>query len=739
MTELSPSSKKVDDFLSGLSQLSQDRLREDQQRQRELQRSVDELRLKSGSVSPVKPARQELSPLPRSSSRNASPIPSLTFNRSEYKSRLDQYEEENAPKLPKRPAYLDTDDKNPPPLPTRKPDLSDSFDIELLQPTARKSKPVIPSKPSSKPSSTISSGLPDFKKKSYIDEDENKAESKYRSFTQIEDTIKNKTNVAKYDENKTTQKPTPPKPRAKPTSADSENAVESKQAPVKKDWLSSTLDNKATTNTTRTESKKPVPRPKSDWLSSTLENKATINSTHTESKKPIPRPKSDWLSSTLSNSKTTISNTSSAPTPASPPRIGRKPNGDWLSSLSNSQTNTTSISKSPSRATHLSKSPSKNANSWLDSAVSKRESHYSEEIRPSFQITKKKSPSPVVAEEETTPEYLERLEQIKKGEGLTIKKPIPKPPKPSGSKYTAEDSELLKSTMAKLSSAKTIPPKRNKTAINKYTEEDAELLKSTMAKLSTNKAPPPKPSKPSIEKYSQEEKDLLQSALSNLSPKKVPPKPSKPALNKYEAQDTELLRSQMSQLSNKSTSVKAKEKDSVAEGILARNRLKPVAPAPSSPSKTSTAPFTKPKSVVGSEATLSPAKPISFEDKLSGILRASTAPQLTSKTPTQVIRSNTDPIEKRKDTVGNEKLVHPSKGRTKGPKRKLPKSMQKNNRGAPPKSQPKIVIESAPAAEEVENEAIEIKKRPPPINKLSKPKPVEGLKPTRNFSGEIFI
>ncbi|KAI3405891.2 hypothetical protein KGF56_001110 [Candida oxycetoniae] len=70
----------VDDFLSSLSQLSQEKLKEDRQRQRNLQRDIDELRSRSNSSSPTKQEYQV------TNTRVMSPynmnVPDLKFNRS---------------------------------------------------------------------------------------------------------------------------------------------------------------------------------------------------------------------------------------------------------------------------------------------------------------------------------------------------------------------------------------------------------------------------------------------------------------------------------------------------------------------------------------------------------------------------------------------------------------------------------------------------------------------------------
>ena len=131
MTQVSPSNKKVNDFLSSLSQLSQERLREDQQRQRNLQRNIDELQLRLASTSPSKSSISTTSSTLARSYYGYS-VPVLKFNRSrltventkeQTKHNEKVYEEEDeeeAPKLPQRPINHETATKNPPPLPKRK-------------------------------------------------------------------------------------------------------------------------------------------------------------------------------------------------------------------------------------------------------------------------------------------------------------------------------------------------------------------------------------------------------------------------------------------------------------------------------------------------------------------------------------------------------------------------------------------------------------------------------------------
>lgn len=132
MADVSPSAKKVDEFLTSLSHLSQERLKDDQKRQRDLQKDIDHLRLKS--------ARPTYS---SSGSHNfGSPhhdIKQLNFNRS---SRNQFYEKwkDTAPEMPPRP-----DEEPGPKLPVRSkpqpppkmPKRPEFQAIEIIQPVKR--------------------------------------------------------------------------------------------------------------------------------------------------------------------------------------------------------------------------------------------------------------------------------------------------------------------------------------------------------------------------------------------------------------------------------------------------------------------------------------------------------------------------------------------------------------------------------------------------------------------------
>lgn len=124
MAQLSPSSKKVDEFLSSLSQISQDRLRENQKRQRDLQRDIDELRRTSPPIH-----------------HNEHGITELKFNRSARGNFYEKWKD-TPPQLPSRPH----DDESPP-LPSRpKPEAYSSHSNSQHSKLGKPDKPEKPEK-----------------------------------------------------------------------------------------------------------------------------------------------------------------------------------------------------------------------------------------------------------------------------------------------------------------------------------------------------------------------------------------------------------------------------------------------------------------------------------------------------------------------------------------------------------------------------------------------------------------
>lgn len=898
MADVSPSGRKVDDFLSSVSQLSQDRFKEDQQRQRHLQRNIDDLQLRLNSTSPVKYSDRSTygrsqNPEDWRSSRDdgnnlqdlrssLGNTPLLKYNRKQdtFLSDLKELEgdfrrrdqdddgpalprrrdelydgpvfprrpiesddsegpvfptrpnEDVAPAFPRRPEergdhrirltdndpkleYGHIDDskpkygglsssssttrrdilgkKIPPPKPSKNISAS-TFDIELLQPTARADNEVDYSKiwdqrvgsgqsheePSRevKDSSSQKFWSNTSKPKKHFEIVRDNSGPKYKSFSQIEKEINRvgavdekelhdnvqlqegresevRDNILEHattTESKIALKKKPiiaPKPTLNPVAVPKWVPPNSAKAPTmnsgpmplfpqnvyyvsptkQKDPIGKENDKpvkpgKSDRLSTKQDHSKlssaPTVRPKSDWLSSTLANKATtLNQQGTAAAPPvIPRKKADWLSSSISNSRSTISTQESLPTPRFPQH-----QEDWISSLAKSKNSTSQASE------NLKNSPlyviDKKPTSWIDSALKKSDSH--KYIEPpekaTFKIVKKEAVPEVI---EPTPELFSKFQTLKPRSNPVISLPkkdeqldpeylsrfslmgksIRTPQKPNKD-YTKEESELLKSSMSRLSPSKSIAKSSD------YTKEDSELLKSTMSRLS-NKVAPPKPAKPSIEKYTKDEQDLLSSTMARLSPKKILEKLS---ASGYESNDTELLRLQMKKLGSKSINFKQLErKDEIAEGLTLK--LKPV-----KPEKLKDIEPLKSNLVKDKDEPVKVAKAFNFQDQLSNILRASTAPELgvAGKAPA-IVRATSVSTKSKED-----KLTHPNKSRAKGPKRRLPKGMD-NARST--STQVSSAVESSPSIAS----APLGKKVPPPVNKQNKP-----LKPSRNFSGEVFI
>lgn len=701
MTEVSPSSKKVDDFLSSISELSQERLREDQKRQRDLQKNIDALRLRLNSSSPVKGSSYQ-SLMSYSSSRGHDDIPLLKFNRSlrlnnenfstnmrdldedkppempqrpdsagrQYRSSRGDAFNETPPPMPRRPAY--ESEESPPPMPPRrdmkksgppkpsKPSgMSSKFDIELINPIPMKTKPELLSKRNDIKVEPIQS-------KSPLTEGQ-----KYRSFTELENDIRKGSDVG----GKT------------------------------KDMVDDLFAVNSISNS------KPLKPVKSDKLSTKPKDK--VEGT------PNVVPKPTYLSAlSASKNQSEPSLIQSSISSAKQRYIPEHNNPSDVSIIKSS---------SPQRE--------KKQNSWIDSAIKKNDISESP-----VKAAHREKNSPTKHVKSSEPEYLSLLARKKSPD--THKpdfKTPPKPPKPSLETYTKAENELLKSQMQKLSSSKnkSAPPKPVKPSISKYEEQDTEVLKLQMQKLSHGRNAPPKPSKPSPKKYQDEDNAILLSQMKKLG------------------------RSSNSSITRGST------QQTNPEGLAALAKLKPVKtvplPKPASSNsipdpikklehmKTSDRPVKKTPpperpaaAKTSSSSDLSDSKssskgPASFQDQLSSIIRASTVPNVhASKPAANIPRANTLPLHEDTASAAQSKLTHPNKGRSKGPKRRLPKKITNN-----PSTADNAGSASAHADANV-NHTTQIidfkhKKVPPPVNKASKQKALDNLKPSRNFSGELFI
>ncbi|CUM57818.1 unnamed protein product [Debaryomyces tyrocola] len=697
MTEVSPSSKKVDDFLSSISELSQERLREDQKRQRELQRNVDAMRLRLNSSSPVKGWSYQ--PMPYNSSRGHDDIPLLKFNRSlrlnneKFSANMKDLDEDKPPEMPQRPdsggrqyrsSRVDAFNETPPPMPQRpvaeseespppmpprrdikksgppkpsKPSgMSSKFDIELINPVPMKTKPELLSKRDDievqpiKPKSPLTEG------------------QKYRSFTELENGIRQGSDVGEKT----------------------------------KDMVDDLFAVNSITNS------KPLKPIKSDKLSTKPNSQGKVEET------PNVVPKPTYLSALSATKKQTESSLIQSSISGTKQR--------YIPEHNNPSDVSIIKSSSPQRE--------KKQNSWLDSAIKKNdtpESVHKETDLPTKHVK--------------SPEYLSLLAKKKSPDthNPDFRTP-PKPPKPSIETYTKEENELLKSQMQKLSSSKnkSAPPKPAKPSISKYEEQDTEVLKLQMQKLSHGKNAPPKPSKPSPKKYQDEDNAILLSQMKKLG------RNSNSSTARGSTQQTnpeglaalaKLKPVKVAPLSKSASSNSIPEPIKKLEHMKTSDRTLKKSPPPERPAATRT-----PSSSDLSDNKSSSKGPASFQDQLSSIMRASTVPNVrASKPAANIPRASTLPLHEDTASATQSKLTHPNKGRSKGPKRRLPKKIANS-----PSTADKACSASAHANANAKDSTTQIidfkhKKVPPPVNKASKQKALDNLKPSRNFSGELFI
>lgn len=385
MASISRSDPVVDDFLSSLSQLSQARIREDQQRQRDLQRNIDGLKLRLNGGSPAKGVgRPDMAS--NSSSFTDSGITLLKFNRDlsyvdANKTRnvedttFANESEEKGPDLPKRrylteegpkyPPRSSLDDDKPPILPARKdilvrkvPPLKppktskpvelNSFDVELLKPISRKSdrpsidKKVIPQKNGIGPKEL--SGVENSSSKhprSFIDiENDIKISSISNTFdSRVEDLIKSSNlnrepKLAHGNKHGFDNQSSSPEANSKPSK------IEVKSS----DLLSHSFQHAKIKNANSSDEHSfggiaVKPKPKIDSLNSqnsslkimglqsasihaTPNSKLNSSSIPQSAYKPTPKPKSDWLTSALFNDKTTSTQQDATKTLILPKNVG---------------------------------------------------------------------------------------------------------------------------------------------------------------------------------------------------------------------------------------------------------------------------------------------------------------------------------------------------------------------------------------------------------------------------------
>lgn len=297
------------------------------------------------------------------------------------------------------------------------------------------------------------------------------------------------------------------------------------------------------------------------------------------------------------------------------------------------------------------------------------------------------------------------LERKIKGTEPSSAKPPLKPAKPSFQKYQQEDMKELLEQKSRLSPAKA----RDKVPHTGLPAPKESYISSRQS-ISPNPAPlkPVKPLKP---------KDLAQeaealSALEKL--RKCKPKDSQPQELPEAMQKLRALKDQKAE-----SKIKPVKPLKPASRAVSAHKVDPKAATPLYQSEKSSP--TNVKELNG------------FQEKLASILRAQTEPTM-AKSPAMGLAVNltrrVNSETKIETSAKAEKLTHPNKARAKGPKRKLPKSMNKSGLSSNSSAGKSEAIVPSTLAQTVKT-----KKVPP----LKAKKPNFEVKPSRNFSGEIFI
>ncbi|CAH2350868.1 hypothetical protein CLIB1423_02S06964 [[Candida] railenensis] len=737
----SPSSSKVDDFLSSLSSMSQQKLSEDSQRQRQLQRNIDELRSKSNSVSPVRPPPKPARPLAADvSNKKLTDIPSIKFNRSGSRSGtgMTAGSEDKPPPMPLRRADIDRDEGPAPRLPMRKPSRPDR---PTYVDNEEGSAPRLPTRKSSRPE----------RPPRHADVEPKQSADLVDLNLDLVRPVAPKSSVAPrgasgstYDILKEVQAPSTYNFQAKSSN---------KQANPEPTYNSFThMEKSIKTGGVRNlddhmplKSKPPVPIRSSNggWLSSSLDNSKTASTVQAQS---IVKPRHlDIIAATGSaRNSSTYSNSGASTSPTHKQQYIPQDNGPNAIKI---------IQSSPKRE--------RNSMSWLDSAVNKSPEQPNRGIivvknrnppvapspaRSALESTQEKKPeaSKPPKPERKFEKSLNKLEvEEPKSEALSQLEKLRKSPiKAGGSGETLEDDRLeyLKrfDRMKNSSLTSSLDKSPTKSSILKYEEQDSKMIREQLDKAKNFKG-------------------KSEIAKDGATPPLKPAKPARPSVISYEQKDSEILRSQMKKLNSRPT-LGRKEEDQ-PEGLKALANLKAAKPPakPAAPKTEALKKFEDLKSrhnvVAAKEAEEEKPREdpsASFQNKLSNILRANTLPRLDGKEEKSsspgVHRSSTFPKsasksnEKRLDTAGA-KLSHATKTRSKGPKRKLPGSMKKSGTSGSTNTQPSSTTSLSSATPDPAQATIpDFKKKAPPIvNREGKRNALENLKPSRNFSGELFI
>lgn len=368
-----------------------------------------------------------------------------------------------------------------------------------------------------------------------------------------------------------------------------------------------------------------------------------------------------------------------------------------------------------------------------------------------------------VARKETATEkpfsFLDLERKIKAGSSVTMQVKAPKPVSPPGLKPVKPPKPGSK------------PGSLNLAKVDVF--ENAGSTAKEPTRVEANGKPPVAP-KPTSFRTSEPTKPPKPAKLSP-KPAKLSPKPSKPSrpmseleehigrlspvktqtpkgLKQYEEGQESILKDRLAALGKPKPPAKPRRLHDEPEALQALSKLKAKPPRPKT--HVSTTQTVEPKSRVAATETLdtnlatsNPFLQLDIRNQLSSILRSSTEPAVGASRP-ELKKSSTDPETK--------KLTHPTKSRSRGPKRRLPNRNTNTSKTNSPLLNSResanvfetsahdgvsVAHDTAPASladnakSEALKNAIALKKARGPVKP---PKPAQLVK-ARAISGELFL
>lgn len=304
----------------------------------------------------------------------------------------------------------------------------------------------------------------------------------------------------------------------------------------------------------------------------------------------------------------------------------------------------------------------------------------------------------------------------------TIKSKVMTKPQTRNIETTRKASDSLESTLNKTIESKkhpkVVPEKKTSLPAFKTDKTTAEL--SEQHKIVPLKKPPI-PAKPALKNFVEKDEEFLKNLKNNLGQK--PPKPRKPSVGLQARNFNEKL----------NDAAHNKESEQIPEALAQLNKIKMVSATSSQVTdikKDKT--ITRKSLMFESSLDLSTAQPL--RTQLSSLLKAKSFP-LSSGSTLAPTPCSMEKAEKKQDTP-SVKLSHTNKQRSKGPRRRLPKSISKASLKNTTPVAEKVLQEDA--TKEIK-ERIDSKKTPPPVNKNKKPSFTRPLKARLEAGEEVFI